>query len=70
MTPSYVNDAGVQFVRDHLANVPRPDRAAAQAIRQWAGDRGLDVNPIAAMWWCFIINGDRASVGSLSSPRK
>ncbi|OFS69224.1 mannosyltransferase [Pseudomonas sp. HMSC08G10] len=45
MTPSYVNDAGVQFVRDHLANVPRPDRAAAQAIRQWAGDRGLDVNP-------------------------
>ncbi|MBF8757807.1 dermonecrotic toxin domain-containing protein [Pseudomonas guariconensis] len=40
-----VNDAGVQYVRDHLSHFPRPDRAAAEAIRQWAQDRGLPLDP-------------------------
>ncbi|MNJ32187.1 Dermonecrotic toxin [compost metagenome] len=45
MTPQYVNAKGTQFVRDSLGGFPRPDRAAADAIRQWANDRGQDLDP-------------------------
>ncbi|HGM5581198.1 TPA: DUF6543 domain-containing protein [Pseudomonas putida] len=43
-TPS-VNTAGIDFVRDHLAHFPRPDQQAARAIRQWASQRNLDLDP-------------------------
>ena len=33
MPNSRINTAGVQFVRDHLATVPRPDREASRAIK-------------------------------------
>ncbi|UTL79858.1 dermonecrotic toxin domain-containing protein [Pseudomonas putida] len=45
MTNQYVNAKGVQFVRDSLADFPRPDRAAADAIRQWASERSMDLDP-------------------------
>lgn len=38
-----INTAGVQYVRDHLANFPRPDRAASQALGEWAARNGVDV---------------------------
>lgn len=45
MTTQYVNAKGVQFVRDSLAGFPRPDRAAASAIHQWAQERSIDLDP-------------------------
>lgn len=45
MTPGFVNTAGVHFVRQHLKNFPRPDRAASEAIRSWARKRGQTLNP-------------------------
>lgn len=45
MTTRYIADAGVRLVRDHLKTFPRPDRTAAEAIRNWAGQRGLALDP-------------------------
>lgn len=45
MKNQYVNAKGVQYVRDSLAGFPRPDRAAADAIRQWAKERAIDLDP-------------------------
>jgi hypothetical protein len=45
MTTRYLNDKGVQYVRDSLATFPRPDQAAAAAIRHWAGTHGLTLDP-------------------------
>ncbi|MDU9405793.1 glycosyltransferase [Pseudomonas sp. zfem004] len=45
MDTPIVNSAGVQFVRDHLVQFPRPDHAAADAIRAWASERGLHLDP-------------------------
>ncbi|WP_054900034.1 dermonecrotic toxin domain-containing protein [Pseudomonas sp. NBRC 111131] len=45
MTNPYVNAKGVQYVRDSLVDFPRPDRAAAHAIRQWANEQSIDLNP-------------------------
>ncbi|QXH55272.1 dermonecrotic toxin domain-containing protein [Pseudomonas maumuensis] len=40
-----INASGVQFVRDHLKSFPRPDRAAANAIRTWSAGRGQPLDP-------------------------
>ncbi len=45
MTTAYVNDAGTQFARQHLSHFPRPDRAAGDAIKQWASARGVTLDP-------------------------
>jgi hypothetical protein len=45
MLSSPVNAAGVNFVRDHLAVFPRPDREAVSAIRNWAKARNIVVDP-------------------------
>lgn len=45
MTPRFINAAGVHYVRRQLANFPRPDRAAAEAIRTWARKRGQTLDP-------------------------
>ncbi|MBH3427724.1 dermonecrotic toxin domain-containing protein [Pseudomonas alkylphenolica] len=45
MLQTYVNAAGVQFVRDLLKHVPRPDREAARCIGEWAGTQGLQLDP-------------------------
>ncbi len=45
MKPLFVNDAGVRYVRDHLKDFPRPDHAAAEAIRKWARKRGQALDP-------------------------
>ncbi|WP_409261401.1 dermonecrotic toxin domain-containing protein [Pseudomonas putida] len=45
MPTRHINAAGIQYVRDHLSHVPRPDHAASQAIRQWLLQQGHDVDP-------------------------
>lgn len=45
MPVPFINSAGVQYVREHLENFPRPDREAAQAIRDWASSNGLALDP-------------------------
>jgi len=45
MPNTCINSAGVQYVRDHLATLPRPDRAAARAIGQWLSAQGVDLAP-------------------------
>lgn len=45
MSPSHINTAGVSYVRDHLSHVPRPDREANRAIRQWLAQQGFDLDP-------------------------
>lgn len=45
MSTSRINAAGVQYVRDHLSHVPRPDREASRAIRQWLAQQGHDLDP-------------------------
>ncbi|MDF0731873.1 glycosyltransferase [Pseudomonas entomophila] len=41
----YLNAQGIRHVRDHLTHFPRPDRAAADAVRAWAHGRGVDLDP-------------------------
>lgn len=45
MKPSLIDASGVQFVRDHLAHFPRPDRAGADALRSWASGQGVELDP-------------------------
>lgn len=45
MPTSRINTAGVNYVRDHLSHIPRPDREANRAIGQWLKQRGHDVDP-------------------------
>lgn len=45
MSTSRINTAGVNYVRDHLTHIPRPDREASRAIRQWLRQQGHDVAP-------------------------
>ncbi|AUF95629.1 mannosyltransferase [Pseudomonas sp. 02C 26] len=45
MTTQYINAKGTQFVRDSLVGFPRPDRAAAAAIRQWAHEQSIELDP-------------------------
>lgn len=45
MSTSRFNAAGVQYVRDHLSHVPRPDREASRAIRQWLAQQGHALDP-------------------------
>lgn len=45
MIDSRINAKGVQFVVDHLANIPRPDREAHRLIRQWLAGQGVHIDP-------------------------
>ncbi|QXI32484.1 dermonecrotic toxin domain-containing protein [Pseudomonas promysalinigenes] len=45
MTNAFINDAGIQFARQHLSLFPRPDRAAHDALKQWASNRGVALDP-------------------------
>lgn len=45
MIDSRINAKGVQFVVDHLANIPRPDREANRMIREWLAGQGVDIDP-------------------------
>ncbi|NNJ16607.1 mannosyltransferase [Pseudomonas putida CSV86] len=40
-----INRQGQLFAREHFTHFPRPDRAAADALKQWAAERGLDIDP-------------------------
>ncbi|PSS56399.1 dermonecrotic toxin domain-containing protein [Pseudomonas sp. BBP2017] len=45
MSAAHVNAAGVQYVREHLVNFPRPDRAAADTLKQLLSARGISIDP-------------------------
>jgi hypothetical protein len=45
MATSRINARGVQYVRDHLNNIPRPDLEANRRIRHWLALRGFDLDP-------------------------
>jgi len=45
MPTTCINNAGVQYVREHLANFPRPDREAMRAIRGWLSTNDLALDP-------------------------
>lgn len=45
MASTFVNEAGEQFIRNHLQNIPRPDRHASSAIREWALRQGHNLDP-------------------------
>lgn len=45
MSTTRINAAGIQYVRDHLRRVPRPDREASRALRQWLAKQGHDFDP-------------------------
>lgn len=45
MSTSRINANGVQYVRDHLSHIPRPDREASRALRKWLAQQGHDVDP-------------------------
>lgn len=40
-----INAQGAQLIRAHLAHLPRPDHEAAQAIRDWATQQQLELDP-------------------------
>lgn len=42
---SYVSPEGINFVRNKLAKLPRPDKFAARAVQNWAKTQGIDLNP-------------------------
>lgn len=61
MTQSFISAQGIQAVRDSLDNYPRPDRAAADAITEWAAKRDMKLNPdrIDAVTLHYQIKGQR-----------
>ena len=61
MTSPFISSQGVQAVRDSLKAYPRPDRAAADAVHQWAAKHGLDLNPdkVDAVTLHYQIKGQR-----------
>ena len=40
----YLNATGIDFARQHLAALPRPDRQAAAALDAWLPSQGIDVS--------------------------
>lgn len=45
MNIPHLSTAGVQYVRDHLANLPRPDREAKRVIKNWLSSQGVNHDP-------------------------
>ncbi|WP_407315886.1 dermonecrotic toxin domain-containing protein [Pseudomonas sp. nanlin1] len=45
MHSSLISESGAHFVRDLLSDFPRPDRAAADAVKHWAASQGLTLDP-------------------------
>lgn len=45
MSTTNINTAGVQYVRNHLATLPRPDREARRAIQAWLSQQGVNLDP-------------------------
>lgn len=45
MTSRFISTDGVQHARNSLNGYPRPDKAAADAVRLWARQQGIDLNP-------------------------
>ncbi|MHC6226609.1 dermonecrotic toxin domain-containing protein [Pseudomonas sp. X10] len=68
MNTQYVNAKGVQYVRNSIDSFPRPDRSAADAIRQWANERGMDLDPdrIDAVTLHYQFNHEQGWVGVIT----
>ncbi|MBV4508174.1 mannosyltransferase [Pseudomonas sp. BW13M1] len=45
MASTFVNNAGEQFIRRHLQNIPSPNLYAAKAIREWAEQEQHQLDP-------------------------
>ncbi|QXI44829.1 mannosyltransferase [Pseudomonas wayambapalatensis] len=45
MLSTRINPAGVQYVRDHLANLPRPDHEVGRSIQTWLRAQGVQLAP-------------------------
>ncbi len=45
MASTFVNDAGKQFIRNHLQNIPSPNLYAAKAMREWAEREQHNLDP-------------------------
>lgn len=45
MASTFVNDAGIQSIRDHLRHVPDLHEQAANAMRKWLRQQGHDLDP-------------------------
>lgn len=45
MHSTRINVMGTHYVINHLGHVPRPDREANRAIRQWLAQQGHDLDP-------------------------
>ncbi|MDR2307387.1 MAG: hypothetical protein LBE53_09350 [Paucimonas sp.] len=45
MPTSRINTAGVQYVRDHLASIPRPDLEARNTIKAWLLQQHVHLEP-------------------------
>jgi len=68
MPTTYVNAAGVQFVRDLLAHVPRPDLEASRRIGEWArSSQGLELDPDKTDVVTLHYRGHQAVVASRMS---
>lgn len=62
MATTFVNSVGQRYVRNHLRNIPRPDRQAAAAIREWAQRQGHDLDPDQTDVVTLHYRGDEAVV--------
>lgn len=45
MRKAIINATGVQYVRDHLTTLPRPDQQAIAALKRWSSERGQPLDP-------------------------
>lgn len=62
MADTRVNTVGLRYVRGHLQHIPRPDRQAACAIRDWARGQGHDLDPDQTDVVTLHYKGDQAVV--------
>lgn len=62
MADTHVNSVGLRYVRGHLQHIPRPDRQAAFAIRDWACGQGHDLDPDQTDVVTLHYRGDQAVV--------
>jgi hypothetical protein len=42
---THLHPSAIQHAIDHLTRIPRPDRVAAEKIRQWAQSQGVELDP-------------------------
>lgn len=71
MQNTQLSPAGRQTVRNALVDFPRPDRAAADAVRKWAYGQGVDLDPdqVEAVTLHYQFHDDVPPFASVSGRR-